>query len=118
MKDKLIAVLEALKYPVYLQGSLDPDKGYPEAFFTFWNSSTPDRSHYDNKTIDWVWNFDVNFYATDPDLVNSVLLEAAEDLKKDGFIITSGKGFDLFSDEITHTGRGISVAIIERNEEE
>lgn len=117
MKDKLITLLESLKYPVYLQGSLDPDKEYPDAFFTFWNSATLDRAHYDNKVIEWVWEFDVNFYATDPALVNTILWQAGELLKQNGFIVP-GKGFDLPSDEITHTGRGIEALIIERNLEE
>lgn len=119
MKDKLIKLLEdEFKYPVLLQGSLGPDDAYPPSFFTIWNSATPDHSNYDNTTIDWAWYFDVNFYSTDPALVNTVLWQAAEHLKGNGFILLTGKGYDLMSDEITHTGRGISVAIIERNEVE
>ena len=116
MKDFLIELLETFGYPVYLQGSLEPTQAYPEAFFTFWNNNTPDRAHYDNHAIDWVWSFDVNFYATSPDLVNSELLAAIQLLKQNGFII-SGKGHDVGSDEITHTGRGVTALIIERNEE-
>lgn len=116
MKQKLIDLLSTFKYPVFLQGSLNPAKGYPPAFFTYWNNSTPDRSHYDNRVIDWVWDFDVNFYADDPTIVNTVLWQAAELLKQNGFIVP-GKGYDVLSDEITHTGRGINALIIERNEE-
>ena len=115
MKNKLITLLETFKYPVFLQGSMNPDAEYPPAFFTYWNNETPDRSHYDNRVIDWVWDFDVNFYANDPTLVNTVLWQAAELLRQNGFIIV-GKGYDLASDEDTHTGRGIDVLIIERNE--
>lgn len=115
MKEKLISLLETFGYPVMLQGSMLPEAKYPAAFFTFWNNASADRAHYDNEPIDWVWDFDVNFYATDPELVEAKLSEAVTLLKANGFII-SGKGYDLASDEETHTGRGVNALIIERNE--
>lgn len=115
MKDKLINVLETFGYPVRLQGSLREDEPYPASFFTFWNGETYDGAHYDNDAIAYVWAFDVNFYSNDPALVNSVLREARDLLKQNGFI-TSGIGFDVPSDEPTHTGRGMNILIIERNE--
>ena len=78
MKDKLITALSTLKYPVYLQGSLAPNEPYPDAFFTFWNNTTFDHADYDNGPVAWVWSFDVNFYARDPALVNSVPLLAID----------------------------------------
>ena len=108
MKEKLIEVLAGFKYPVLLQGSLPLDQAYPENFFTFWNNSTEDGNHYDNGTVCFVWSFDVMFYSTDPTLVNTMLNEAKTALKSQGFII-GGKGYDVASDEPTHTGRGISV---------
>lgn len=113
MKDALIALLETFGYPVRLQGSLAEKEAYPESFFTFWNNDTPDGSHYDNNPISYVWDFDVNFYSTDPALVNSVLLEAINLLKTNGWII-SGKGYDVATDEPTHTGRGMNVLYLER----
>lgn len=113
MKEALITLLKTFKYPVMLQGSLTPDEPYPEAFFTFWNSETPDGSHYDNRAISWIWSFDVNFYATDPVLVNTVLLEAKALLEASGWIVP-GKGADITSDEPTHTGRGLEVYYIEK----
>ena len=114
MKDKLITLLKTFKYPVFLQGSLLPEQAYPPTFFTFWNNSTEDRAHYDNDVIDWVWDFDVNVYSNDPAIVNTLLWQAIELLKQNGFVV-SGKGYDLASDEITHTGRGVNVLIVERN---
>lgn len=112
MKDLLINILESFGYPVFLQGSLSENEAYPESFFTFWNNETPDGSHYDNEAINYVWNFDVNFYSIDPDLVNTMLLNAKALLKQNGFIV-GGKGYDVASDEPTHTGRGMNVLIID-----
>jgi hypothetical protein len=113
MKDALISLLESFGYPVRLQGSLAEDEAYPESFFTFWNNDTSDGSHYDNDAISYIWDFDVNFYSSNPALVNTVLLEVRTLLKNNGWII-SGKGYDVASDEPTHTGRQINTIYIER----
>lgn len=112
MKDKLIALLESFGFPVYLQGSLAADAKYPDSFFTFWNNSTLDNLHYDNAAVQYVWNFDVNFYSNDPLLVNTKLQEAITLLKQNGWII-NGKGRDIPSDEITHTGRTVNALYLE-----
>jgi len=113
MKDLLIETLESFRYPVIQQGTLSKDDPYPDSFFTFWNNDSYDGNHYDNDTVSYVWDFDVNFYSTDPALVNSKLIEAKAKLKQQGFIV-SGKGYDVASDEPTHTGRGINVLKEER----
>ena len=113
MKEFLIGLLETFKYPVLLQGSLATDAVYPDSFFTFWNNSSNDWHPYDNEPSGFVWDFDVIFYSTDPDLVNSILESVRTLLKQNGFIV-SGKGYDLASDEPTHTGRGINARIIEK----
>lgn len=112
MKELLINLLESFGYPVFLQGSLDENEAYPESFFTFWNNDSYDNNHYDNNPVSYTWNFDVNFYSIDPELVNTMLLNAKTLLKQNGFIIT-GKGYDVASDEPTHTGRGMNVLIID-----
>ena len=114
MKEELISLLESFGYPVILQGSLGPSQEYPESFFTFWNSDSYDGSHYNNIAIKYIWDFDINFYSVDPTLVNTLLLQAIELLKNNGWIM-SGRGYDVPSDESTHTGRGINVLKIERN---
>lgn len=116
MKELLIELLQTFGYPVFLQGSLEPDAKYPESFFTFWNNNTYDGDHYDNSEISYIWNFDVNFYSSNPTLVNTVLLQAKNLLRANKFIIT-GKGYDVASDEPTHTGRGMNALIIENKEE-
>ncbi len=117
MKDELISIIEQRGFPVYQQGSLGEDEAYPDTFFTFWNNDTYDGNHYDGKAASWTWSFDVNVYSTDPDLVNSELLEIKTLLIAAGWII-GGKGHDVASDEISHTGRGITVLYRELNREE
>lgn len=115
VKDLLIKTLSAVfpEYQVYLQGSLSDSDGYDEAFFTFWNNYANDASFYDNAETQTIWSFDVNFYATDPVLVNTVLLEAKKALKTVGFI-PDGSGHDVASDEDTHTGRGLTVLFLQK----
>ena len=112
MKQALISVLETFGYPVLLQGTLNPDNAYPESFITFWTNSTSDNSHFDNevKTVDW--QFSVNFYSSDPTLVNTKPDEIRAALKAAGFI-PNGKGQDIPSDEPTHTGWTMDFTIIE-----
>lgn len=112
MKELLISLLESFGFPVFLQGSLEENEPYPQSFFTFWNNDSYDNNHYDNNPVSYTWSFDVNFYSVDPELVNTMLLNAKRLLKQNGFIIT-GKGYDVASDEPTHTGRGMNALIIE-----
>lgn len=108
MEDLLISTLELLKYPVRLQGSLLPEESYPDSFFTYWNDSADGSSFYSNEEGAIVWAYSLNFYSTDPLLVNSTILTAKVLLKEAGFIVT-GAGYAVASDEPTHTGRGITV---------
>ena len=112
-KNLLISTLESFGYPIYLQGSMAKDDAYPASFFTFWNNSADDAAFYDNEEHDTIWNFDLNFYSNDPDLANTVLLEAKPLLKEAGFIL-NGSGFDVVSDEPTHTGRCMELYYIEK----
>lgn len=108
MEDLLMQTLESLGYPVKLQGSLLPEESYPDHFFTYWNDSADGVSFYSNNEGAILWAYSLNFYSINPLLVNSVLLEAKVLLKNAGFIV-SGAGYDVPSDEATHTGRGISL---------
>ena len=113
MKDRLIAILETLGFPVYLQGSL-AGADWPPSFFTFWTASD-DGPHYDNAPISTIWTMDINFYSLEPELVNSVLLSAKRALRAAGFIV-GGKGRDLSSDQAAYTGRGFTAQYIEQEE--
>lgn len=112
MEDELIEILETFGYPVVRQGSLGPDEEYPDSFFTFWNNDSPDHAHYDNAEYGTEWDFDVNFYSTDPEKTYQVLADARIKLKQNKWIIP-GKGYDVASDEVTHTGRGMRVFYLE-----
>lgn len=100
-------------YPVYLQGSVSVDAVYPDNFFTYWNNDTSDEEFYDNVENRTDWDFDLNFYSNNPTLVNSVLVTAKAALKAVGFIV-DGSGYDVLSDEPTHTGRGINLIYMQR----
>lgn len=117
MKDELINILELHGYPIFQQGSLGEEEAYPDTFLTFWNDDTYDGNHYDQKAASWTWSFDVNVYSIDPDVVNTLLLEIKSSLIAAGWTV-GGKGHDVASDEITHTGRGITALYFERNKEE
>lgn len=110
MEDLLIQLLESFGYPVIRQGSLG-DNPYPDYFFTFWNNTSFDGNHYDNKEISIISTFDVNFYSIDPTMTYSILRQARTLLKQNGFVI-SGDGYDLSSDEETHTGRGMEASYL------
>lgn len=100
-------------YPVRLQGSFSDSEVYPDDFFTYWNNDTNDSAFYDNAESETIWNFDLNFYSNNPLHVNSVLVEAKSALKAVGFIV-DGTGYDVISDEPSHTGRGINLIYIEQ----
>lgn len=104
--DNLIDTLSSLGYPVKKQGSLLPDEAYPDHFFTYWNNSADGTSYYSNDEGAIIWNYSINFYSVnEPD---SKLMEAKALLRKAGFIV-GGAGYDIASDEPTHTGRGITA---------
>lgn len=104
---------ETFHLPVYLQGSLSDSDDYPAAFFTYFNNYTDDDAFYDNNEHQVIWNFDLNFYSNDPVLVNTILLQAKAALKAVGFI-PDGSGHDVLSDEVTHTGRGLTLLFIQK----
>jgi hypothetical protein len=108
MEDLLIEVLSQFGYPVKLQGSLLPDEPYPDHFFTFWNNDSYGEAFYDDDEKSITYDYDVNFYSINPELVYTKLREAKTALKRAGFIV-SGDGYSVGSDEPTHDGRGINV---------
>lgn len=103
VKQRLIDALTPLGFPVLLQGTIPQGEAYPEAFITFWVTDTADGDHYDNAPAYWHWEVDVYFYATDPREVEAEPQRIREALKGAGFV-PQGRGYDIPSDEPTHTG--------------
>lgn len=115
VKQLLISTLKSVfnDYPICLQGSMSDNDDYPANFFTYWNNETFDTTFYDNTENQTIWDFDLNFYSSNPVNVNNVLKTAKTALKTAGFIV-NGTGHDVISDEPTHTGRGISLIYIQK----
>lgn len=117
MKEELISLLNTLKYPVFLQGSLQDTESYPQSFFTFWNFSTPEAAYYDNDAGRAVWGFWIYFYSTSPLLVETEPEKARKLLKQNGYIL-DGKAHDIAVDKPTHTGALFTVYKYENYQEE
>lgn len=115
VKTQLIEILSSYGYPVRLQGSFAPNEPYPQTFITFWNGSTYGEHHYDNRPTFYSWYFSIYCYSTDPEIVNTLLLQAKTDLEQAGWIV-AGKGYDADSGEPTHTGRGLDIIFMERED--
>lgn len=111
MEDELIELLKTFGFPVRRQGSLAVKEKYPDHFFTFWNNDSDDTAHYDNKRAGYYVEFDIFFYSKNPAKTYEVLRSAQALLIENGWICP-GDGFDVVSDEPTHTGRGITATII------
>ena len=114
MEDLLTNTLGILGYPVILQGSLLPEESYPNHFFTYWNDSTDGTSFSSDTEGAVVWAYSLNFYSIDPVLVNNMFkvlkdTPTAKSLLKEAGFVVSGTGYDVASDEPTHTGRGITL---------
>lgn len=110
MEDELIAILESLGYTVRRQGSMTEE--YPDSFFTFWNTDSPDHAHYDNRRYGTAWAYSIFAYSTDPDLAYAMLDEARELMEARGWTVP-GRGSDAASDEPTHTGRTLTAYYLE-----
>lgn len=114
MKETLIQLLSTYGEPVLLQGTMDPNAAYPPSFFTIWNNAADDGAHYDDDAICFIWDFNVNFYSSDPSLVNTRLPLVRELLRSNGWIV-EGVGYDVASDEPSHTGRSLRVYFRQNN---
>ena len=115
VKQHLIDQLESFGFPVYLQGAMSRDEEYPPDFFTFWNNETWGAGFFNDEATRTVWDFDVNFYSDDPAHVSDYMAQARVKLKNAGFTVV-GKGYDVLSDEASHTGRGMNVLFMEKEE--
>ena len=121
MENKLVSILEGIEleqdFDVILQGTLDPEDGYPENFYTYWNWETPRDGFYDNRHSKVYWGFQIIAYSTDRNFLLKMTKKAIEELEKNNFIIDSDGGEDIASNLQSHTGKMFEVSIIEIKEE-
>lgn len=114
IEDLLIQILQAINPKVYRQGSVGE---YPDSFFTFWCQVSTDGNHYDNEEICTIETFYIFAYSTDPATTYKMIKDARKALKQNGFIVP-GVGYDVMSDEETHTGRGIDAIFMNYNKDD
>lgn len=117
VKTKLISILEEIQKPVILQGSMAENAAYPDSFITFFVSNTEDNAHYDNDTKKWAWDIQIVNYSNNPLTVAEQAEQIRKRLKEAGFI-PQGKGYDIASNEPTHTGWANDYFYIENESEE
>ena len=103
MKSLLIATLEKLGYPVILQGSMADNEPYPESFITFQTMASTEQDFFDGLPHGIQWRYAVIFYTSNPALMSTVPEQIYTALRSAGFI-PQGRGYDIPSDEQTHTG--------------
>lgn len=108
MKQSLINVLSTFGYPVFLEGSINPDTTYPDAFFTFFNTGTAEDMFYSSDPLGQIWHFRVWFVATDPALVETVPEQARQALKAAGWT-PENMPRDGRVDLPTHTARFFTI---------
>ena len=108
MEDALITILESFKYPVYRQGTFETEATYPDTLITYWNTGSPDHSHYDNVEYGAAWSYSIYVYSVDPDITFSLLDNIRTALKAAGWI-PDGKGYDSASDDAAHSCRALDV---------
>lgn len=108
MKHNLTLLLSSRGFPVRMQGSLNPDRRFPDSFFTYWNFETPEGAFYNNNAHLATWGFWIYFYSIDPELVETEIDAIIKLLKSNGYIVV-GRGEDADSGRETHTGRMITV---------
>ena len=109
IEGKLIALLETFLFPVFRQGSVT--ENYPSDFFTFWGTEEDGNSYYDNKTVDVAYQYSINFYSINPAYTYAYIHQARNLLKQNGWTIIT-RGYDVDSDEQSHTGRGFDAVYL------
>lgn len=111
---ELFNLFDSMNYPYFRQGSLS-DEDYPNSFFTFWNYSTPNLRHRDNKSREYCENVMVYFYTNDPTKIYSVMDEFITLAKQKGFIV-EGKAYDTPTDKDTYFGRLVAIKILNKED--
>ncbi len=114
-KELLINILSTYNENVYLQGTIEPEETLPDAFITFRQIDSDTQLSFDNEDALTTYTFNVNFYSTDPEQVNTTPQLIRKELKKYGFI-PHGKGYDLMTQNVNYTAWALEFDYIERQE--
>lgn len=112
----LIDTVEALGYPVYLQGSLPEDGQWPRSFFTHWIFDAVDTLHYSGAPHCCDFGYWLYFYSADRTLVDTVPITAKRALQAKGFVF-DGHPLDVSSGRPSHTGVMLTAHYKERIDE-
>lgn len=117
IKNKLIETLKSLNlsYGVFQQGSVDYryiESGKPSSFATFFNNETYHTDYYDNLHNVTVWDFSLNIYATDPEVLSNII-ERLKRLDSDYFKVDA-YGYDILTENSDYIGRGFNILMIEK----
>lgn len=100
---QIVDILEALGFPVFLQGTLGENEPFPPTFLTYTTVDSPDAFPFDNEPTHTAWEYQVIVYSNDRQTLEETAAASRTALKAAGFI-PQGKGSDIPSDEPTHTG--------------
>lgn len=103
IKDELLNVLNTFNYPVFLQGTIEPDAEIPDDFLTFQITGSDTAAAFDNDDALTAWDINVNYYSRNPANVSTVPVAIRAAMKAAGFIPQS-RGFDLIADDPAFTG--------------
>lgn len=104
--NELIELLESLSYPTYLQGSLPEEE--PASFFTVWDFTTEDASHYDNDAKTNEIGYWVYFYSVNPEQCEE-MLKKARTLLKDNDYIVEGPPRSAMAHRQEYSGKFITI---------
>jgi len=114
IKDDLLNVLEQFGFPVFLQGTIEPDAEFPADFITFQITASDTAAAFDNDDVLTAWDINVNYYSNNPLNVATFPEQIRAALKNAGFI-PQGRGVDLPTDEPAFTGWAMDYYKLEQN---
>lgn len=107
---------EETQTPYFRQGSLVNTDDLPKTFITFWNTTTPESSFYDDEAHSAIWTWTIYFYTTDPSIIYSAPSRFLELARAEGFIL-QGRANDIPSGIEGYVGRYLTLKYFEKYED-
>lgn len=105
-------IYEETGRPYSRQGSYGDDEELPETFYTFWNQSSELDGWYGNKASKRIWEWNIFYYTSNPELIYSGLDDFLNKAKSLGFIIKDS-GRDITTGEVGYYGRFTTISFVE-----